>query len=336
MRKKVIIGTAVGFSIIALFFLLILFTPLTSRKDVGIRIKNGEGIEAVYAQLDTIANPLNNWMFHLLTNISGYDEHVKPGAYKCTEHSTLRVFREMRNGIQAPVKLVIPPARTSEELAAKLSKILLTDSASLADKFCDSTFCAEYKLTPQTLISIFIANTYEVYWTIKPEALVKRMKKEYDKFWTKARCKKAQAQGLDQLGVITLASIIQKETANDGEKPMVAGMYLNRLHKDMLLQADPTVIYANKDFSMRRVLNKHLTVDSPYNTYKYKGLPPGPICIPDMASVEAVLNPATHEYLYMCAKEDFSGTHNFAVTFAEHKQNAKKYTDALNARGIKK
>ena len=161
------------------------------------------------------------------------------------------------------------------------------------------------------------------------------MKREYNNYWNQKRISKAQAIGLTPLQVSTLASIVDEETANNAEKPVVAGLYINRLKKGMLLQADPTVKFALQDFTLKRILLKHLSIDSPYNTYKYAGLPPGPIRIPSVQGLESVLNYARHNYLYMCAKEDFSGTHNFAVTHSQHIVNAKLYQRELNRRKIK-
>jgi UPF0755 protein len=182
---------------------------------------------------------------------------------------------------------------------------------------------------------IFIPETYEVYWTIGVEQLMERMKKESKFFWNAERTRKAKALGLTPDQVITIASIVDEETANNTEKPMIAGMYYNRYRKGMPLQADPTVKFALQDFEIKRIYNNMLDVDSPYNTYKNEGLPPGPIRIPSVAGIDAVLNLVKHNYLYMCAKEDFSGTHNFATTYDEHLKNAAKYSRALNARGIK-
>ena len=176
---------------------------------------------------------------------------------------------------------------------------------------------------------------YELYWTLQPKALLERMNKEAQKFWNDKRVLEAKQLGLTPDEVMTVASIVEQETAYNPEKPMVAGMYLNRLNQKMPLQADPTVKFALGDFALRRILHEHLRVNSPYNTYKVKGLPPGPICIPSVESINAVLHRANHNYLYMCAKEDFSGSHNFATTYAEHQKNATKYAAALNARGIR-
>ena len=178
-------------------------------------------------------------------------------------------------------------------------------------------------------------NTYDIYWNVSIDGFLERMKKEHDRFWNAERTTKASFHGLKPNEVATLASIIDEETANNDEKPMIAGMYINRLKKGMPLQADPTVKFALKQFGLKRIYNKLLRTDSPYNTYIHEGLPPGPIKIASIKGIDAVLNAVNHDYLYMCAKEDFSGTHNFAKTYPEHLQNAEKYTKALNERGIK-
>jgi UPF0755 protein len=189
---------------------------------------------------------------------------------------------------------------------------------------------------------MFIPNTYDIYWNIPLDKFLARMKKESDKFWNFERKEKAKAMNLSENQVITLASIVDEETANNAEKPMIAGMYYNRYkYRDakypngMPLQADPTIKYAWKRFDLKRIYNNLLFIKSPFNTYKYAGLPPGPIRIPTVAGIDAVLNHVHHDYLYMCAKEDFSGTHNFARTYEDHLRNAKKYSQALNERGIK-
>ena len=211
----------------------------------------------------------------------------------------------------------------------------MMDSAVVAQHFADSAFCRQYGYDTATMACLFIPNTYEVYWNTSLEDFMKRMQKENTIFWNKERLRLAEATGLTPNEVVTLASIVDEETANNAEKPMVAGMYINRLRTGMPLQADPTVKFALHDFSLRRIYHNHLNVESPYNTYRNTGLPPGPIRIPSIAGIDAVLNHVKHDYLYMCAKEDFSGTHNFARTYREHLANAAKYSKALNQRGIK-
>lgn len=295
-----------------------------------------DNVDSVYAKLTAAAEPSTLLGFRMLSFATGYDKRVKPGRYAVEPSvSTLTLFRRLRNGSQSPVRLTIPVVRTMDRLAAKLSAALQPDSATWASLFADEAFCQKYGYDTATLPALFIPNTYEVYWTVTPDEFMRRMKKENKAFWDDTRRRKAQEAGLSETEVVTLASIVEQETANDAEKPMVAGMYLNRYRRGMKLQADPTVKFALKQFQLRRILNVHLAADSPYNTYKYAGLPPGPICIPSLASIEAVLNYAHHDYIFMCAKEDFSGTHNFAATGEEHMMNARRYAEALDKRGIK-
>ena len=211
----------------------------------------------------------------------------------------------------------------------------MIDSAEIAEHLADDAFCSKYGHDTATIMALFIPDTYEVYWNISLERLMEKMQKSNQRFWNANRKQKADALGLTPVEISTMASIIDEETANNGEKPMIAGMYYNRLKINMPLQADPTIKFAHKDFALRRIYNKLLTIDSPYNTYKNAGLPPGPIKIASLAGIDAVLNLVNHNYLYMCAKEDFSGTHNFAVTYQEHLRNAARYAKALNERGIK-
>ena len=309
---------------------------LNSRGTHYVYIDTDDTADSVYAKLRPVSTEKGMKGFQRLAEHYGYADNIRTGRYAVEPgQRALDVFRELRNGQQAPLMLTVPEVRTMERMAGRLCARLMLDSASLAQALTDQEFCQQLGYDTATIACIFVPNTYEVYWNTTLEALMQRMQKEHDAFWNAERQQQARAQGLTPNEVVTLASIIDEETANNAEKPMIAGMYLNRLKRGMLLQADPTVKYALGDFTLRRILNKHLTVDSPYNTYKYAGLMPGPIRVPSVAAVEAVLNPAQHDYLYMCAKEDFSGTHNFARTLAEHTQNARRYQQALNQRGIK-
>ena len=265
-----------------------------------------------------------------------FSVHPRTGRYRVSPNMTcLQLFRLLRNGTQEPMNLVIPTSRTMDRLASVLSQSLMVDSAEIAQALTDSSYCDTHGYSTATIPALFIPNTYEVYWDITVDKLVERMERENNHFWTAERKAKAEACGLTREEVATLASIVDEETANDGEKPIIAGLYLNRLRLGMKLQADPTVKFAVGDFTLRRILGKHLLTESPYNTYRVFGLPPGPIRIASIAGLEAVLNHVEHPYLYMCAKEDFSGTHNYARTLAEHRQNARRYIKALNERGIK-
>ncbi len=261
---------------------------------------------------------------------------VKSGRYRIVNGmNNLEVVRMLRNGNQTPVKLTFNNIRTKEQLAGRLSGQLMPDSITILNLLNDTAFLKQYGLNPYTSVSLFLPNTYEVFWNISAERLFKRMNKEYQRFWTEERKQKAAAIPLTQEQVSTLASIVDAETNVKAEKPIVAGLYINRLRKNMPLQADPTVIFGLGDFSIRRVLNVHTRTDSPYNTYRNTGLPPGPIRIPTIAGLDAVLNYDKNDYIYMCAKETFNGEHNFASSWAEHQKNAAKYQKALNERGIR-
>lgn len=265
-----------------------------------------------------------------------YDSRVKPGNYAIRPGDSMRdICLRLLSGNQSPIKLVVPSVRTLDRLAGAVGKQLMTDSASIANFLSDTHLIDSLGYTIENFPSLFLPNTYEVYWTISPEQFVTRMVKEHYRYWNSNRRAKAKAQGLTPEEISTLASIVDEETNKTDEKPMVAGLYINRLQRGIPLQADPTVKFAHGDFNLRRILYAHLTIDSPYNTYKYAGLPPGPIRIPSIAAIESVLNPTKHNYIYMCAKEDFSGYHNFATTLSQHNANAKRYQQALNRRGIK-
>jgi UPF0755 protein len=246
------------------------------------------------------------------------------------------IYRRIVSNEQAPVKLVIPATRTIAQLTGAISRQLMLDSLELSEFLTKPIYHENIGYSKETLPSLFIPNTYEVYWNIKREDLMIRFMKERREFWNEKRMAKAEKLGMTPEDVATLASIVDEETNNDAEKPIVAGLYINRLKKDMPLQADPTVKFALGDPTRKRILNKDLEVESPYNTYKHRGLPPGPIRIATKQGLESVLDYKKHDYLYMCAKEDFSGTHNFAKTLSEHNANAKKYQHALNKLKIKK
>ena len=261
----------------------------------------------------------------------------KPGHYRFPVRMANRqLLRRLKKGEETPVRLTFNNSiRTRYQLAGRLSQTLLLDSTTIATYMDSVPFLKQYGLTPETAVCIFIPNTYEVYWTMTAEQLFERMNKEFEHFWTDERKAKAKAKGLTPLEVATLASIVEAETYRTAEHPTIASLYLNRLAKDMPLQACPTVIFAVGDFTMRRVLNKHLAIDSPYNTYKNTGLPPGPIRLPQPSALDAVLNAPKTNYLYMCANPDFSGTHVFSETYQQHEATARLYQQRLNERNIK-
>lgn len=314
-----------------------------SNKTEYVYIDDDDNIDSVYNKVRPFANSIPFQAFHTLTHHSQYAEHVRTGRYAIRPgEGALVTWRHLKNGLQEPVNLTIPSVRTMDKLAAELSKRLMLDSTTLYKAFSDEDMCKKYGYDTATIACMFIPNTYDIYWNTTVEKLFDRMQKESKKFWNFERTEKAKSMNLTPNEVITLASIVDEETANNTEKPMVAGMYYNRLKlrnaeypNGMPLQADPTIKFAWKKFELKRIYNNLLHIDSPYNTYKNTGLPPGPIRIPSVAGIDAVLNHVHHDYLYMCAKEDFSGTHNFARTYQEHLQNAAKYSKALNERGIK-
>ena len=341
LQKKHYASLAAGMLMLAVaafayFLYSQISAPILKGKETHyVYIDNDDTIDSVYAKLQPFCTEKGLKGFQRLSDHYDYADKIRTGRYALEpSQRVLDAFRELRNGQQTPLMLTVPEVRTMDRMAGKLSAKLMLDSATIANALTDEAFCQQLGYDTATIACMFVPNTYEVYWNTTLEALMQRMKKEHDTFWNTERQQKAKAQGLTPNEVVTLASIIDEETANIAEKPMIAGMFLNRLKRGMLLQADPTVKYALGDFTLRRILNKHLTVDSPYNTYKYAGLMPGPIRVPSLAAIEAVLNPAQHDFLYMCAKEDFSGTHNFARTLAEHTQNARRYQQALNQRGI--
>ena len=341
---KFIVPAALCVMVLMAVVCFYLFAAFSNNKETAyLYIDGDDNIDSVFTKITPMATDHGMATFKILARHTSYDGNVKTGRYAITPgQSALAIFRHLKNGMQTPVNLTIPSVRTTERLAAELSKKLMLDSAEIADALSDEATYSKYGYDTATIICMFIPNTYDIYWNTSIEKLLNRMDKESKKFWKGEREAKAKAMSLTPVEVMTLASIVDEETANDAEKPMIAGMYYNRLtlrnaeYPDgMPLQADPTIQFAWKDFDLRRIYNKLLHIDSPYNTYRYPGLPPGPIRIPSIAGIDAVLNHVKHDYLYMCAKEDFSGTHNFAKTYTEHLANAAKYSAALNRRGIK-
>ena len=263
-----------------------------------------------------------------------YPQNIVPGRYELSNGmNNYMLLHKLKTGRQTPIRITFNNIRTKENLAKKLSIQLMADSLQIINILNNEEILAEYGLNPETSVCLFIPNTYEVYWNISPENLLKRMKKEYDIFWTKERLMKLNDVGLNQVEVSILASIVEEESVKKEEKPVIAGLYLNRLQRGMLLQADPTIKFAIKDFSLKRIKGV-LSYDSPYNTYIYAGLPPGPIRIPSTESIDAVLNYQNHNYIYMCAKDNFSGYHDFTTSFQEHEKNGGKYRRELKKRGI--
>jgi UPF0755 protein len=258
---------------------------------------------------------------------------MKPGRYVVDATCpSIYVARMLVFGWQTPQDLVLSGTmRSKDRIAKKISTQMMVDSASVADALNDKDFLAGYGFTPENVFALILPDTYQMYWTASVEDIFDRLKKEYDAFWTPERDAKAKAQGLNRMQVSVMASIVSGETLKDFEYPVIAGVYLNRYKKGMKLQADPTIAFCY-NYTLDRILKKHLQVDSPYNTYKHVGLPPAPINVPPKACLDAVLDPAKHGYIYFCASEEFDGTHRFAVTYSEHLKNARKFQRALTAR----
>ncbi len=276
--------------------------------------------------------------FEWFARTMGYDKSVRAGRYMIKDRmNNIELVSLLVSGKQTAVRITINNIRTKQQLAAKLGNLLEIDSAEIYNTLNDSVFISKYGFNKYTSICCFVANTYDFYWTVSFPALYEKMYKYYQKFWTEERLKKAADMGLTPTEVITLASIVQAEqNEHNDEKPMIAGLYYYRYKIGMPLQADPTVIFALGDFSIKRVVLEQKSFISPYNTYARVGLPPGPIGIPDVSSIDAVLNYVKHTNQYMCAKEDFSGYHNFTNSFAQHQINAQKFQQALTKLNIKK
>ena len=303
---------------------------------VYIDIDDETDFEKLTQQLQDSAHCMRINSFIRLAHFLDYPEAIKTGRYALApQQNNLQVLRMLRSGSHVPVKLTFNNIRTNQDLAERLAPELMLSVDDLLVRLEDSVLCASYGFTPETIKCMFIPNTYEVYWNISPDNLFKRMKKEHTVFWSPNRLRKAEKIGLTPAEVAVLASIVEEETAAAEELPIVAGLYINRLHRKIPLQADPTVKFAVGDFTLQRILFEHLKVESPYNTYIHLGLPPGPLRIPSIRGMDAVLNYTHHKYLYMCAKEDLSGRHNFARTLGEHGRNARRYRAELNRRKIR-
>ncbi len=304
-----------------------------------IYIKSTDNISDVKTALNEFIGNKNK--FNWLVEKKNYQK-PKAGKYIITKDMSLNdVVNLLRSGNQTPVKISFNNQNTLENLAGRISTQIEADSISLLQSFTNPKFLSEEKITNAQVLSYFIPNTYELFWNTSAEKFTNRMVKEYHRFWNDKRLEKAKALNLSPSQVITLASIVQKETPKTIEQPRVAGLYLNRIKKGMPLQADPTIIYILKqkngqDFTVKRVLFKDLKIKSLYNTYLHKGIPPGPIAMPDISAIDAVLDYEKHNYLYMCVNVEKLGYHAFANSMNQHKKNARKYQGWLNNQGIKR
>lgn len=305
----------------------------TEQKSEYIYIDHNTNFDEIITQLKKKNLIKNSNSFRRWAKIKKYPQNIKTGRYEVkNKMSNKELLNNLSRKIQSPVKLKLNNIRTQEQLCKKLGKQLMADSADFISTLNNNNLLLEYNVRKEEVIAFFLPNTYEVYWDIKPQDLLKRMNFEFKRFWNEKRLAKADSINLSPIEVVTLASIVEEETNLARDKPIIAGLYLNRLRIKMPLQACPTAKYAVGDFSLRRILYEHTQIDSPYNTYKNIGLPPGPIRTPSTESIDAVLNYQKSTYLYMCAKETFNGEHNFASTYSEHARNARKYQAALTKR----
>lgn len=336
---KIILGIAILVIAVGGFFALNLYKVYFASNITGngnyLYVKTGATLDDVYKEIKSK---------DLLTDVGSFSQaaakmdlaaKLKPGRYKLSKGMNNRtLINHIKAGNQEPVKLKFQNIRKKDDFAGYLSKTFEADSLSFLKVLDSASLVEKYGFTTDNSYTMFIPNTYEMYWNTTPIEFFERMQKEYDKFWTAARKQKAAALNLTPQQVTVLASIVDGEAIYDKEMPIIAGLYLNRLNKGILLQADPTVIFANNDFTVKRVTGALLRVESKYNTYKYAGLPPGPIMMPSINAIDAVLSPDKNDYIYMCAKEDFSGYHAFAATKEQHEINARKYRAALDKRNI--
>lgn len=345
MKKKKTKRTNIIVATVAIMLLLAAISGLallrgqkmSNSESVTLYLPTGSSYEAVVDSLDAHGCIGNHTIFNNMARLRHYRDNVKGGCYVIGAHNNVwNTLTKLYYGNQDPIHVTINKYRTKEQLCQYLDKKLELSADTLLAMLQNDSICAAYGHTTATIIGIFVQNTYDIYWNISPSKLLDRMKKESDRFWNNNRIDKCKALKLTPDEVITLASIVEEETNKNDEKELIASVYLNRLRKGMLLQADPTLKFAAGDFTLRRILNKHMESNNPYNTYRFPGLPPGPICIPGPKSIDAVLANRKTEYLYFCAKADFSGYHAFATSLAQHNANAAAFHAELNKRKIYK
>lgn len=338
-KGKIILALVLAVLVVGGYFAFqfykVYFAPNTTGKEKYIYVRTGYKFDDLVQELRMKDVLTDLPTFKEASGKMGLSAALKPGRYKLQKGMNNRsIVNMLKAGNQDPVKLKFQNIRKKDLFAGFLAKNLEADSLTFINLLDSAALIEKYGFNKDNSYVMFIPNTYEMYWNITPIEFFERMHSEYDKFWNTSRKQKAAALNLTPIQVSILASIVDAEALYDKEMPIIAGLYLNRLNKGILLQADPTVIFANDDFTVKRVTNSLLQVQSRYNTYKYAGLPPGPIMMPSINAIDAVLNKDNNNYIYMCAKEDFSGYHNFAVTVQEHEKNAKKYREALNKRNI--
>lgn len=342
--KKWAIGIATVLVVLAAIAAIVVLPTASTKyhskgkeKDAMIFLCQGSTLDAVRDSLTKATNKEFADDVMTLLEYSHADLSKRQGAFLIKNGETAySVAKHLRSGAANEVKVTINNLRTKEDLATRLAKTLMRPKEDFLAAFNDKELCQSLGMTTDNITGLFPADTYQFLWDVEPAKLLKHMKKFSDQFWNDDRKAKAKKLGLTPNEVVALAAIVEGETNKADEKGMVARLYMNRLNKHMKLQADPTVKFALGNFALRRITFEDCSVKSPWNTYYVEGLPPGPICLPEKASIDAVLNAPQHNYIYMCAKEDFSGYHNFAETYAQHEANAAKYHQALRERGIRR
>lgn len=313
------------------------YLTASSDKETTLYLRRGTSNEVVRDSLASCTSPQFASKVMRLVELTGGDLSTRQGAFNIDEgESALSVAIHLRRGAADEVKLTLNNLRTKDDLAKRIAKKLMISKEEMLAALNDKDLCSAYGLNPDNVTSIFLPDTYQFLWDVEPAKLIEHMAKYSDRYWDDERKEKARKLGLEPVEVVTLASIVEGETSKADEKGKVARLYLNRLAQHIKLQADPTVKFALGNFALRRITFADTSTPSPWNTYYVEGLPPGPICLPEKASIDAVLDAPQHDYIYMCAKEDFSGYHNFARTYAEHEAFAAKYHQALKERGIRR
>ncbi len=307
------------------------------KKSEFIYIRTGWDFQDVLKMLQERELISNAASFEWMAERKGYKHAIRPGRYRIKKSmNNNELINILKAGLQEPVEFTLNEIRTKSQLASRVSGKLEVDSITILEALNDDKYLSRYGLNSETALTLFIPDRYSFMWNTSRDEFFERMAESYKEFWDNDRKAKARKLNLSQSEVTILASIIQQESFIEKEKPLIAGVYLNRIRKQMPLQADPTLIWAAGDFSIRRVLDVHKRIDSPYNTYRYKGLPPGPIGLSTPSSIDAVLNDPGHDYLYFCAKPDLSGYSSFAKDYKEHMRNARLYQNEMNKRKILK
>ncbi len=337
LKAGIIIFATIVLSSVSFYVYQVLFAPniLLDKEEGYLYIPTGASFENVKDSLESKGVLHDRLSFMFLSKLSGYTKKVRPGRYLLKSgDNNWNTLKKLYSGRQDPVKLTFNNVRLQHEFAEKMGAKFEFSEEDLLKKLADADYMKTLGLAPENAMCLFVPNTYELYWNITAETFLDKMYQEYDKFWTEARKSKADSLGLTIQQVYILASIVEEETKQQDEKSRVAGVYYNRFKVGMKLQADPTVKFAVGDFSLRRIYSGHLTIESQYNTYKYKGLPPGPICLPTVKTVDATLNVEKHDYLFFCADISKPGYHKFTKNFDEHRGVAQEYRTNLDKKNI--